>query len=67
MAQKLMNTLNCENLGLADQELIQLFDNVDLEDVSFIPGVIQAIHQGNILCNNINSPSNFSSLCYWGF
>jgi len=54
----------CESTGLAEQELYEQFKALNIPDVDFAHGTVQAILAGILLYNVGGSPSNFSAFCF---
>jgi len=58
------NFYACESTGLAEQELYKQFKALNMPEVDFTHGTVQAILAGILIYNVGGSPSNFSAFCF---
>ena len=58
--------LNKKTFGLADQELSHQFDDLEMLNVGFAHGLVQALQNGAFLHSNPGYPDNFSPFCFYG-
>ena len=56
---------NCENESQAEQELVQQFQDIGLDDVGFIQGTSQALYHGQFQYHQGSTPSNFTVFVFY--
>ena len=59
-AESCKGFFNCKNSSQAEQELIQQFQDIGLDDVAFAQGTSQALYHGQFQFYQGSTPSNFT-------
>ena len=56
--------INCDNVGMAQHDLIHQFNDLGYMDVSFASGTTQALYMGEFLYADSSTPSNVTIFAF---
>lgn len=65
MAESCMKFINSDSKGTAAQELSHQFEELNLTDVCFAPGIVQKLYLGEFINPNTSTPNNFTPFAFY--